>query len=95
MFSCFCGSSRITTRSARHRRKSPPAHIQLPRTSQLGRSSQHHQPPRTTATMPQQLSSKDASLFRQVVRHYETKQHKKGGFRILESPDLPSGPFTV
>ncbi|ODM22664.1 hypothetical protein SI65_00253 [Aspergillus cristatus] len=28
--------------------------------------------------MPQQLSSKDASLFRQVVRHYETKQHKKG-----------------
>lgn len=30
--------------------------------------------------MPQQLSSKDASLFRQVVRHYENKQHKKGGF---------------
>ncbi|KAI9038059.1 peptide alpha-N-acetyltransferase complex A subunit NAT1 [Aspergillus affinis] len=28
--------------------------------------------------MPQQLSSKDASLFRQVVRHYENKQHKKG-----------------
>ncbi|PLN85391.1 N-terminal acetyltransferase A complex subunit nat1 [Aspergillus taichungensis] len=28
--------------------------------------------------MPQPLSSKDASLFRQVVRHYENKQHKKG-----------------
>ncbi|KAL6236194.1 hypothetical protein BDW75DRAFT_207256 [Aspergillus navahoensis] len=28
--------------------------------------------------MPQQLSSKDASLFRQVVRHYENKQYKKG-----------------
>lgn len=32
--------------------------------------------------MPQQLSSKDASLFRQVVRHYENKQHKKGEFGI-------------
>ncbi|KAL2215787.1 NMDA receptor-regulated protein 1-domain-containing protein [Thermoascus aurantiacus ATCC 26904] len=28
--------------------------------------------------MPQPLSSKDASLFRQVVRHYENKQYKKG-----------------
>ncbi|EAW10623.1 peptide alpha-N-acetyltransferase complex A subunit NAT1 [Aspergillus clavatus NRRL 1] len=28
--------------------------------------------------MPQPLSSKDASSFRQVVRHYETKQYKKG-----------------
>ncbi|RAL12456.1 peptide alpha-N-acetyltransferase complex A subunit NAT1 [Aspergillus homomorphus CBS 101889] len=28
--------------------------------------------------MPQPLSSKDAALFRQVVRHYENKQHKKG-----------------
>ncbi|KAL4881574.1 NMDA receptor-regulated protein 1-domain-containing protein [Aspergillus karnatakaensis] len=28
--------------------------------------------------MPQQLSSKDASLFRQVVRYYENKQYKKG-----------------
>ncbi|KAI2852168.1 hypothetical protein CBS11350_646 [Aspergillus niger] len=28
--------------------------------------------------MPQPLNSKDASLFRQVVRHYENKQHKKG-----------------
>ncbi|KAJ9266216.1 hypothetical protein DTO021C3_5763 [Paecilomyces variotii] len=28
--------------------------------------------------MPQQLGSKDASLFRQVVRHYENKQYKKG-----------------
>lgn len=28
--------------------------------------------------MPQQLSSKDAALFRQVVRHYENKQYKKG-----------------
>ncbi|OJJ40539.1 hypothetical protein ASPWEDRAFT_219476 [Aspergillus wentii DTO 134E9] len=28
--------------------------------------------------MPQQLNSKDASLFRQVVRHYENKQYKKG-----------------
>lgn len=35
--------------------------------------------------MPQQLSSKDASLFRQVVRHYENKQHKKGGFGDLNS----------
>lgn len=43
----------------------------------------HHQTsPSTTATMPQQLSSKDASLFRQVVRHYENKQHKKGGSGI-------------
>jgi peptide alpha-N-acetyltransferase len=30
--------------------------------------------------MPQQLSSKDASLFRQVVRYYENKQYKKGEF---------------
>jgi hypothetical protein len=29
--------------------------------------------------MPQPLSSKDASSFRQVVRHYENKQYKKGG----------------
>ncbi|KAL3464710.1 NMDA receptor-regulated protein 1-domain-containing protein [Aspergillus heterothallicus] len=28
--------------------------------------------------MPQQLNSKDASLFRQVVRYYENKQYKKG-----------------
>ncbi|GFF23065.1 N-terminal acetyltransferase A complex subunit nat1 [Aspergillus lentulus] len=28
--------------------------------------------------MPQPLSSKDASSFRQVVRHYENKQYKKG-----------------
>lgn len=35
--------------------------------------------PCTTATMPQPLSSKDASSFRQVVRHYENKQYKKGG----------------
>ncbi|OJJ49399.1 hypothetical protein ASPZODRAFT_1468944 [Penicilliopsis zonata CBS 506.65] len=28
--------------------------------------------------MPQQLSSKDSSLFRQVVRFYENKQYKKG-----------------
>lgn len=32
--------------------------------------------------MPQQLSSKDASLFRQVVRHYENKQYKKGEFPV-------------
>lgn len=37
--------------------------------------------------MPQQLSSKDASLFRQVVRHYENKQHKKGGFGIESEED--------
>ncbi|KAI9728724.1 MAG: hypothetical protein M1828_002830 [Chrysothrix sp. TS-e1954] len=28
--------------------------------------------------MPQPLASKEASLFRQVVRNYESKQHKKG-----------------
>ncbi|KAI9878769.1 MAG: hypothetical protein M1830_010571 [Pleopsidium flavum] len=28
--------------------------------------------------MPQSLSSKEASLFRQVVKNYESKQHKKG-----------------
>ncbi|KAJ2902689.1 hypothetical protein MKZ38_000274 [Zalerion maritima] len=28
--------------------------------------------------MPQQLSSKEASLFRSVVRHYEEKQYKRG-----------------
>lgn len=28
--------------------------------------------------MPQQLSSKEASLFRSVVRHYEDKQYKRG-----------------
>jgi uncharacterized membrane protein len=33
-----------------------------------------------TPAMPQQLSSKDASLFRQVVRYYENKQYKKGEF---------------
>lgn len=28
--------------------------------------------------MPQPLGSKDSSLFRQLVRHYENKQYKKG-----------------
>ena len=28
--------------------------------------------------MPQPLGSKDTSLFRQLVRHYENKQYKKG-----------------
>jgi hypothetical protein len=28
--------------------------------------------------MPQPLGSKEASLFRQVVRNYENKQYKKG-----------------
>ena len=31
-----------------------------------------------TVAMPQQLGSKEASLFRQVVRHYENRQYKKG-----------------
>ena len=42
--------------------------------------------------MPQQLSSKDASLFRQVVRHYENKQHKKGGFGIGSEEKLRTLP---
>lgn len=28
--------------------------------------------------MPQPLSSKENSLFRQLVKNYETKQYKKG-----------------
>lgn len=28
--------------------------------------------------MPQLLSSKEGSLFRQLVKNYETKQYKKG-----------------
>lgn len=35
---------------------------------------------------PQQLGHKDAGLFRQVVRHFEAKQYKKGW-----SPTLLSG----
>ena len=30
------------------------------------------------AKQDQQLSSKDGNLFRQVVRHFENKQYKKG-----------------
>lgn len=29
--------------------------------------------------MPQPLSSKESSLFRQVIRNYDLKQYKKGG----------------
>lgn len=35
-------------------------------------------PTKRLPIMPQQLGSKDSSLFRQVVRHYENKQYKKG-----------------
>jgi hypothetical protein len=31
----------------------------------------------------QQLGHKDAALFRQVVRHFENKQYKKGTFLEL------------
>jgi N-alpha-acetyltransferase 15/16, NatA auxiliary subunit len=31
----------------------------------------------------QQLGHKDASLFRQVVRHFENKQYKKGEDKAL------------
>jgi hypothetical protein len=41
-------------------------------------SLQHLDPSKKSYEMPQQLSSKDSSLFRQVVRHYENKQYKKG-----------------
>ena len=36
------------------------------------------QQPGTMLFNMQVLPSKEGSLFRQVVRHYETKQHKKG-----------------
>ena len=32
------------------------------------------------AQAQQQLSNKDGALFRQVVRHFENKQYKKGAF---------------
>lgn len=32
--------------------------------------------------MPQPLSSKESSLFRQVIRHYDSKQYKKGPHTI-------------
>jgi hypothetical protein len=32
----------------------------------------------------QQLSHKDGALFRQVVRHFENKQYKKGKSYLLE-----------
>ncbi|KAL5442544.1 hypothetical protein PMIN05_004018 [Paraphaeosphaeria minitans] len=40
----------------------------------------HRSTPHTdaTATMPQPLPSKEASLFRQLVKNYEAKQYKKG-----------------
>jgi hypothetical protein len=38
--------------------------------------------------MPQPLGSKDNSLFRQVVKNYETKQYKKGG--TAPNPPTPS-----
>jgi hypothetical protein len=40
-------------------------------------------PQKKTKRLPAmvQLGSKDSSLFRQVVRHYENKQYKKGALR--------------
>jgi hypothetical protein len=34
------------------------------------------------SAMPQPLSSKESSLFRQVIRNYEDKQYKKGGVQF-------------
>jgi peptide alpha-N-acetyltransferase len=35
------------------------------------------------AQAQQQLSHKDGALFRQVVRHFENKQYKKGTCLVL------------
>ena len=37
------------------------------------------------AVMPQLLSSKERSLFGQVVKNYESKQYKKGVSRYLSA----------
>ena len=37
------------------------------------------------AQAQQQLSHKDGALFRQVVRHFENKQYKKGASLVLGS----------
>jgi peptide alpha-N-acetyltransferase len=36
--------------------------------------------------MPQQLSAKEQSLFRTVVRNYEDKQYKKGTAALVLFP---------
>ena len=51
-------------------RRSRPPHTSFPPS--------HTGPPSASPTMPQPLNSKDQSLFRQVVRHFEMKQYKKG-----------------
>lgn len=53
-------------------RRSRPPHTSIPHS--------HKSSPSTLASpnMPQPLPSKDQSLFRQVVRHFEMKQYKKG-----------------
>lgn len=33
----------------------------------------------------QQLSNKDSNTFRQVVRHFENKQYKKGRYQVQPS----------
>jgi hypothetical protein len=43
--------------------------------------------------MPQPLSSKESSLFRTVVRNYEDKQYKKGGYSQA-TPACVSGTLT-
>lgn len=40
--------------------------------------------------MPQPLSSKERSLFGQVVKNYESKQYKKGVSLDLSSDFYPS-----
>lgn len=34
--------------------------------------------PHTTVAMPQPLPSKEQTLFRSLVKYYESKQYKKG-----------------
>jgi hypothetical protein len=44
------------------------------------------------AQAQQQLSNKDGSLFRQVVRHFENKQYKKGAYPL---PTIPISDLLV
>jgi hypothetical protein len=39
--------------------------------------------------MPQSLSSKDHTVFRQLVKHYEEKHYKKGEFSTVNLFGLP------
>ena len=43
----------------------------------------------------QQLSHKDGALFRQVVRHFENKQYKKGKISKLRSAKVANGHLQV